>query len=129
MSYTSLPTFTENSIGKLFAHSNDIIYSGPDTIFTASGVPPGVYLFTCNIIYVSAQRYFLMGFVLTNTSTDTDICTCYDLRDCGSSGAAQSGCLTHVFTISSTSTLTLKNNTTSYYGSLSRVSYALVRIA
>ena len=130
MTYTSLPTFTENSIGYIIASQNyTTSYSGGiNPVFSVS-VIPGIYLFTScvNILPGGLSDLGQLSFNLTNTTNSQVICN-YNSATYNGLDDSQilCGTLSQVFPITITSTLTF---TITYpTNTPDAISYSLVRI-
>jgi hypothetical protein len=131
MNYTTLPTFTPQSIGYIAANQN-YTTSGPGgNVFTVS-VTPGVYLFTSCVGYTipgAANDSQLLSFNLTNVTNSNAIICLYNNITYNSLVSSQllCGTLSHVFSLNSTSTLTFNITYPPY--NPNALSYSLVRIA
>jgi hypothetical protein len=128
ISYTSLPSFTSNSIGNLLASQDYTTnYNGGSTVFTVSATP-GIYLFTCLVGYgpFPANDSNIFRNTLTNLSTNTIICSYNAVIANGPiANANLAAPLSHAFSISSTSNLQF----TIFGTSPNELSYSLVRLA
>ena len=130
MSYTTLPTFTKNSIGfNITLDSSNVTYD-TDTTYTpmiVSNVEPGVYAFGSTFSGILAAGGKLKAELYTSTTT---ICTGEQSSDL--SGSPYECCITlsHVFTLSTIDNLILILRPSSTISSQQYdISYGLVRIA
>ena len=129
MNYTTLPDFSQNSIGYI-VKSQNYTTAIPSFPISFPSVIPGVYLFTCTIGYNNPVGGSVISFNLTNT-TPTSIISYYSDYKYNNLGSPINVCgtLSQVFTLTSTSTLNLINTSNGFGVSLSFISYSLVRIA
>ena len=128
INYTTLPTFTSNSIGNLVASQNyttfSSTYSSP--VFSVS-VSPGIYLFTAAVDFSAPeQRASLLQFNLENSSIVYCAFSTYMYND-NASSETMGGSLSHVFSVSASETLYFY--ITEPGGVSGNISYALVRLA
>ena len=130
INYTTLPTFTSNSIGNLVASQNyttfSSTYSSP--VFSVS-VSPGIYLFTAAVgIPLAAADSIQLTFNLQNSASGV-YCQ-YDnqmTNGDGGSSHTMTGSLSQAFYLTDADTLSFY--ITSYDISNGFISYALVRLA
>ena len=129
VSYTTLPEFSQNSIGYIVKSQN---YTTSVLTFPSfPSVIPGVYLFTCTVGYTIPAGGSQISFNLTNTTTGSIISLYNEYKFNNiTSTIPVSGTLSQVFTLTSTSTLNLIDTTDGFIPpTVNNISYSLVRIA
>ena len=131
MDYTTLPTFTPQSIGYIVASQNYTTYTtgGPSGTIFNIGVVPGVYLFTGLVGFnLPANDTINILFNLTSNTisppTLNIICEYNDILYTGAGAGYVAGTLSHVFTISTNVSLLFYVQYPA-----NQLSYSLVRIA
>ena len=131
INYTTLPTFTSNSIGNLSAYQiyeNSFSSSTSTPVFSVS-VSPGIYLFTAAVgIPLAAADSIQLTFNLQNSASGV-YCQ-YDnqmTNGDGGSSHTMTGSLSQAFYLTDADTLSFY--ITSYDISNGFISYALVRLA
>lgn len=136
LNYTTLPTFTSNSIGYLVASQNyTTSYSYPSSatsVFSVSAIP-GIYLFTCCVGFSlpgGLNDSQPLSFNLTNSTDAKTICYYNNATYNGlNTSELLCGTLSHVFPITTTSTLVFTITDPPSTVNPDGISYSLVRIA